>query len=175
MIIHLDRIRDEPFEWSQRKTIEAESLDRPELKELGEISWSGQVAAAPPGYRLQARLDYEQELYCTRCLSPVREPVASTVDLILMVRPAEPTVGEVQLAEQELGLVALDDERLDTTPILIEQIHLNVPMSVLCKPECKGLCPRCGSDLNRNPDCCEAEAVDPRWSALEDLDLDKTG
>ncbi len=170
MIIHLDRIREQPFRWSEQVSVPAASLERPELLALSQISWGGQVEPASPGHRFVARLDYEQTLACTRCLAPVVQAVASDVDVVVVVQPALPTVGEVRLQEGDLGVLSVDDPRLDTQPILLEQLQLGIPMSVLCRPDCKGLCPRCGADRNLTPDCCQGEAVDPRWAALLDLE-----
>lgn len=169
MIIHLDRIREQTFRWSERQSIPAESLDRPELLDLSEISWGGQVAPASPGHRFLARIDYRQTLACTRCLAPVPQQVTADVDLIVVIQPSQPIVGEVRLDEGDLGVLAVDEPLLDTEPILMEQLQLNVPMSVLCQPDCAGLCPRCGADRNQLPDCCVGEPADPRWAALLDL------
>ncbi len=169
MIVHLDRIREQPFRWHEQRSIPAESLDRSELLGLSEISWGGQVGPASPGHRFLARIDYEQALTCTRCLAPVAQRVTADVDLIVVVAPSEPTVGEVRLEEGDLGVLVVDEPLLDTDPILIEQLQLNVPMSVLCRPDCAGLCPRCGADRNLEPDCCSAEVADSRWAALLDL------
>ncbi len=169
MIIHLDRIREQPFRWREQRSIPAASLDRPELMGLSQVSWGGTVAPASPGHRLLARIDYEQTLTCARCLAPVAQRVTADVDLIVVVEPSQPAVGEVRLGEGDLGVLALDEPELDTDPILMEQLELNVPMSLLCRPDCAGLCPRCGADRNREPDCCAPDLADPRWTALLDL------
>lgn len=169
MIIQLDRIREEePFRWDEQVAVPAESLGREILTRLGDIEWEGEVARAAGGFRLTARLHYPQTLNCTRCLKPVEQRVESDLDLLVRVRPASPTVGEVRLQPSDLGVLTVDEPEIDTRPILIEQLQLNVPMNVLCRSDCAGLCPRCGADRNERPDCCEPE-VDPRWEALKDL------
>lgn len=168
MIIHLDRIREEPYRWDERVAVPAESLDREILCELGEVGWSGEVARAARGFRLTASLQYTQTLNCTRCLKPVDVPVESDVELMVEVKGSMPVVGEIRLQPSDLGTLALDEPELDTRPILIEQLQLNVPMTVLCRPDCAGLCPHCGADRNENPSCCEPE-TDPRWEALKNI------
>jgi uncharacterized protein len=49
--------------------------------------------------------------------------------------------------------------------VLIEQLQLNIPMKPLCRPDCAGLCPTCGADLNQTRCAC-AKSVDPRWAGL---------
>ena len=73
---------------------------------------------------------------------------------------------EVELEKDELGVLTIDGEHIDTEPLIVEQILLELPMKPLCIPECKGLCPRCGADRNLVADCCEEPAGDERWEAL---------
>lgn len=76
---------------------------------------------------------------------------------------AEP---EMELEKDELGALVVEGEHLETEPLIVEQILLEIPMKPLCGPECRGLCPRCGADRNAVPDCCEEPADDQRWEAL---------
>jgi uncharacterized protein len=171
MRIRLDQIGDEPFLWSERESIAVESMERPDLLGLTAIEWSGSVVKAHPGYRLEAELHYGQTLACCRCLKPHDRSVDSSVDLVVLVRPPEPEAGEVELKASDLGILALESETLDTEPILLEQLELNIPMRALCRDDCAGLCPHCGADRNERPDCCDTKNIDPRWQALEDLEL----
>lgn len=61
---------------------------------------------------------------------------------------------EVELVEEDLGVVNLVEPLLDTRPIVIEQLHLGIPMKPLCREDCKGLCGECGGDLNDGPCGC---------------------
>ncbi|RME68679.1 MAG: DUF177 domain-containing protein, partial [Nitrospirae bacterium] len=74
---------------------------------------------------------------------------------------------EIHQDEAELGFYKNDE--LDITSIVQEQILLNLPMKPLCMPECKGLCPRCGMNLNTGTCDCPRTEIDPRWSALKKL------
>ncbi len=171
MRIRLDKIENEPFRWSETASVDAKSMECPDLLELTDVEWSGSVVAAPPGYRLLATLHYVQTLVCGRCLKSFEAPVQGEIDLVIMVNPPESTTGEVQLQESDLGVLTLASEELDTDPILEEQLQLNIPMSTLCRPDCAGLCPYCGADRNEASNCCQGREVDPRWKALEDLKL----
>jgi len=171
MQIRLDLIEDEPFLWNETEAITAESIERSDLLELTDVVWSGSIAKAHPGYRLQAHLQYGQTMACGRCLGACEAPVESTLDLIIVIGSPMPTPGEVQLDESDLGVLTLDGPSLDTDPILREQLELNVPMSVLCRPDCAGLCPHCGANRNQESACCEGRDADPRWQALKNLKL----
>jgi len=76
---------------------------------------------------------------------------------------------EIELEKDELGVLLIEGEHLDTEPLIAEQVLLELPMKPLCGPECRGLCPRCGADRNLVPDCCEEPAGDERFEALGTL------
>jgi len=64
-----------------------------------------------------------------------------------------------------------DGRTIDLDPIVREQVLLALPVSVVCKDDCKGLCPRCGQDLNEAECGCERKVVDPRLAVLKTIKL----
>ena len=170
MRIWLDQVREEPFDWDETERVAVETLDRPELMGLGPVAWSGQVTFADPGFLLRARLSYEQNLGCIRCLKPLVERTDAEVELMIVVEDRrERASGEQALDEGELGVIVVTEGVVDTRPILLEQLQLNIPMKPLCRPDCRGLCPDCGTDLNAGACGCVERTVDPRWAALAAL------
>lgn len=169
MRIWLDQVKDEPFRWDETVSIAPETLDRPELLQVGPIHWRGQVTFADPGYYLQAKATYRQSLSCNRCLKPIEE--GADVDVELLVLEGRPALagGEHALQEAELGVLYADGEELDLEPILVEQLQLNIPMKPLCRDDCRGLCPECGADRNTEACGCAQASADPRWGALAAL------
>ena len=61
----------------------------------------------------------------------------------------------------------IEDELIDLEPVLRDAVVLDLPFTPLCRPDCAGLCPACGANLNRDPDHGHAEPIDPRWVGLE--------
>lgn len=169
MLIRLDQIGDTPFQWDEKVALEADSLARPELVELSEIRWRGTVTRQVEGFLLRAEISYDQTLSCARCLQPIHSAVNEELELVLLVRAAEPVTGEHELEEEDLKVLFLPDDEVDTGPIVREQVDLAIPMRALCREDCLGLCPVCGGDRNLAPCDCAERAVDPRWSALESL------
>jgi uncharacterized protein len=169
MQIWLDQVQDEPFNWDETQRVSLESLERPELLDLSPVRWRGQVVYTDPGYFLRAHLSYEQTLSCNRCLKPIVERAEPDVELMIQVESGPEKGGEHALHEQDLGILYLQDELLETDPILIEQLQLNVPMKPLCREDCQGLCPVCGADKNDGACSCVESSPDPRWAALAAL------
>jgi len=96
---------------------------------------------------------------CHRCLDPVEVQISGDFDL--MVRRGEHG-GETA---DDLVVLSPNQHELDLSPVIRETIVLNEPMIVLCRESCRGLCPTCGANLNRET-CNHGEATDPRWDAL---------
>src|SRR5579864_4174880 len=181
MRIWLDQVREEPFSWDETESIAATALERPELLALGPVGWRGDVVYVDPGYLLRGKLSYDQTLACIRCLKPHAVNTTADVELLVVVeahhkktqKPQRPGAAEdeSELAEGDLDTLVVTEEILDTRPIVLEQLQLNIPMKPLCRPDCRGLCPRCGADLNeRGGECsCAEPQTDPRWAALAAL------
>ena len=96
---------------------------------------------------------------CHRCLDPVMVSVSGDFDL--MVRRKEHG-GETA---DDLMVLSPGQHQLDLSPTIRETMVLNEPMLVLCTEACRGLCPDCGANLNRET-CHHGGATDPRWDAL---------
>lgn len=119
--------------------------------------------------RLRGSYKGEVEVPCARCLEPVSMASEGQFDLIFRPLGVDQGSSEraINTADTEIGYyqnggLALED-------VLREQVLLSLPVRTLCRQDCKGLCPRCGQDLNSESCTCETASPDPRWSALSDL------
>jgi Predicted metal-binding, possibly nucleic acid-binding protein len=63
----------------------------------------------------------------------------------------------------------LDEDRLDLSAWARDAVALALPEQILCRPDCAGLCPLCGKDLNAEPHTHDEEQADSRWAALAEL------
>ena len=167
MKIRLDQV-DEPFVWQETLEVTSRELGLAEPIEIGAIECRGKISPMAESFLLRAALSYRQQVCCTRCLRPVTIPVKNDLDLILEIGEQESPEHDLELEQDDLGLLRLEDAVLDTRPIIVEQVQLSIPMKPLCKEDCAGLCASCGADLNAGPCGCEP-ARDPRWQALAAL------
>lgn len=119
--------------------------------------------------RLKGEFAGKFEVPCARCVEPVPTELAGDFDLIFRPVGADsgPQERSITAEETEIGYYQKDSLLLED--VLREQVLLSLPARTLCKPDCKGLCPRCGHNLNSEACTCDAAPVDPRWSALSDL------
>jgi len=98
---------------------------------------------------------------CRRCLAPVTVPLHADIGALF--------AKEAEAAEDpDSYALARDATAVDLAPAIREELVLAVPRYALCREACRGLCPRCGHDLNAGPCGC-APAPDPRWEALAAL------
>jgi len=118
-------------------------------------------------YRVAGRVASELELTCSRCLESFALPVAAAFDLCYVPRTENVGEGEREVAEDDLTTAFYSDDQIDLKELVLEQFHLSVPMKPLCRDDCKGLCPQCGTNLNTGSCSCEKTWEDPRLAVLK--------
>ena len=106
---------------------------------------------------------------CARCLEPVKMPLAAEYDLIFRPVGVDGGSAERSISAQETEIGYYQGDSLSLEDVLREQVLLSLPARTLCKPDCKGLCPRCGKNRNLEACTCEEGPSDPRWEALSGL------
>lgn len=104
------------------------------------------------------------ELSCRRCLAAV--PYEIDEELIFVYRSG---VAPVEAEAEEVYPLPEKGRDLDLTQAVREHVLLAVPEFVNCDEECRGFCPRCGTNLNETTCECRTEDEDPRWAALRRL------
>lgn len=173
MDLDLEKALDEPVDLSHQFDVPGERLERSELLSLSPVFFSGRLRRAEPGFLLEGRLEFDGTVVCARCLKPVSFRRAVAVSWVFAPayerhQPASAADEEVELEAKDLDIVYYDDFTVPFDPLIEEQLQLEIPMRVLCREECRGLCPMCGTDRNLAPCTC-APPIDDRWTALKAL------
>ncbi|GAB4389983.1 MAG: DUF177 domain-containing protein [Thermodesulfovibrionales bacterium] len=116
---------------------------------------------------LRGDLTATLSLSCSRCLESFTRDV--TIPLELEYRPLRELEGEetYELRADELDTGFYEDDELDLGEISREQVLLNLPMKPLCTETCKGICPKCGANLNEAACGCDLRRVDERLQGLD--------
>lgn len=117
------------------------------------------------------------QVACSRCVEPVDIAFDEKVMVTFMPEaempadePGDPEAEGAEVAAGDLDVFPFDGEVVDLEPLVREQFILAVPYAPLCKEDCAGLCPQCGTNRNLGTCACEKPA-DPRFAGLRALKL----
>jgi len=165
----------------ERSRIPVEGLD---LRFLEEPRWDGVdglwMALAPveATFRLErqgggilARGAFQTAatVLCSRCSEPVTVAVSDQFEVLFVESAGASRSQEIELTAQEMDIDTLRDDRLDLSGLLRENVLLSLPFQPLCRADCRGLCPRCGVDMNETSCQCHVREPDPRLLPLQRL------
>ena len=163
-----------PFEHTYRP--EEIDLEEEGARVSGEAAVRGGATRKGEQVRLRGEIKTEVELLCDRCAAPERAPLAVEFDTSFIPLEVEAVKAEnVELAAEDLLLSSYEGDAVDLDELVREQILLALPSRHLCREDCKGLCQKCGADLNAGACSCAQVEVDPRWAALADLKKGSNG
>ena len=151
-------------------------LARPARAELRVTGAGGMIA-------VQGSFSAELSFDCSRCLKNFIHPVSSSFS-VYYERTGEGAPddsgepggesGEREMSGGDEEVIPLATDEIDIDGVVLEHLALELPLKPLCSASCKGLCPKCGADLNDGPCKCKgADSSDPRLSALKDFKVKK--
>ena len=130
------------------------------------VQATGRLSTAGAGrYYWSGRIEGQATVQCRRCLTTAAAPVAEAVHVFFSVLDDEAA------DDPDVFLLPARAVEIDLRPAIREQWLLAAPAFALCREACKGLCPRCGADLNLGACECAPQA-DARWGALRELRSD---
>lgn len=146
----------------------------PESNELGftlqKVEVTFNITRASSTVFIKGGLSATLNLACSRCLEDVMLPVSG--DFAYTMEPKKPeNREEVELEAEELEISYYEGDFIDLAPIIYEQVILQIPLKPLCSEDCKGLCPRCGTNLNLSSCNCNLEVIDERLAALKNFKI----
>ncbi len=109
-------------------------------------------------------LSTKAQYICDRCLSEYSRNYDEQFKILFHL-------GKQDFETEEESVVMLSPEQreIDLTPHVHEYLILTIPMKTVCSDTCKGICPGCGADLNKEECSCEEQGSDPRWDKLKEL------
>jgi len=131
----------------------------PDLR-LNNLNGLVRATRTPQGILLQADFHTQIDLECVRCLADFHQTLAFNFTELYAF--SQRYVTDSGLLMPETGII-------DLTPVVREYVLLDIPISPLCRPDCKGLCPICGNNLNESTCFHEEESGDPRLASLKSL------
>lgn len=146
------------------ETIELKGIEKevPQLVRLDPV-WVRAEASEDGGlYCVKAEQRTRAILTCSRCLSPF--------EMVLTGEWTQEFTNREDRADEE-KIRFVREDHLDLTPCIWEAVLLDLPYAPVCREDCKGLCPECGVDRNKEICSCRTERIDPRLAVLKELQI----
>ncbi len=147
-----------------------------DLEELGvaqktpiEVRGVAELSGPLLDIRVHGHLSGSLEGSCGRCLETV--PIAAEGEFDLLYRPAEaePVADEKGITQADAEIGYYDGAGIELSDVVREQVLLWLPTHIVCREDCKGICPMCGINRNRESCGCQPPKFDERWAALKSL------
>ncbi len=123
------------------------------LKVIGELNSVGEIIS------LEGKVTGVLELTCSRCLKNFNYDIQLDINEKLTNNPEN----------KDDEIIFINNDKLNLTEIVENNIIMSLPIQRLCQEDCKGLCASCGSDLNLGECKCQHLNIDPRLAKLKDL------
>jgi len=169
MVVDVTKIEDAVMPFSFRAEADELDLNTPNYRLIGPVSAAGKIERHIASVQVMGNVSGQVEIDCTRCLQPVEQPLSIDFDVEYLTEGGLGGDGEHEVHTSDLETDELQGPTLDLKHLAREQILLDIPDQFFCHENCKGLCEKCGENLNLIDCNCGQDEMDPRWAALKDL------
>lgn len=122
------------------------------------VTVRGEVSESAGVVSLKATVDILYRFHCDRCLDMTEQPMQIPIEHVLVRSKSD---------ENDIDSVKVDNSRLLLDDVVIEDLLLYLPQKNLCSEDCRGICPKCGRNLNRESCDCKSNDFDPRFDILK--------
>jgi uncharacterized protein len=171
MRIELDKLEERGGKFERLYEANQLPLDDPEVRLVEPAEVSGRIRRKGADVELRGQLHTKLEVPCGRCLQPVELPISTEFNERFVRTISWAAEEQHELGAEDLNISVFDDEGIELDALVREEILLAVPVNVLCREDCQGLCPLCGIDRNMDNCQCDNDEVDSRWQKLKELQM----
>ena len=126
------------------------------------VSFKGVIKNTAGVVSLSGEAQFSASVICCRCAEEFRHDFCVAISHLLTDRLNNEDNGDY---------IVVENSELDLSELICEDIIFSLPTKLLCREDCKGLCPQCGKNLNEGACDCKKQ-IDPRWAALSELSFD---
>ena len=124
-----------------------------------------ELIRTPGGVLVRCHADVMMDTDCSRCLAPFGY-IAQIGFEEIYVQQIDPSTGRKVPVEDPEAFLIGQDNTIDITEAVRQYSEMAAEMQPLCRPDCPGMCPICGTDMSIAPCQCDRTPMDPRWAAL---------
>ncbi len=171
MIFEIDEIPEDGLDFEMRAPRDRFEIDQEGCTLNQDVRVSGTLNPVGNEVYFNGRFETGLHLACQLCLEPFDLPVSGKAAAHYVAQDSgakEP--GEVELHAGDIDVEPLSEGRVDLSRCVRDQILLEVPVVPRCRNDCRGLCPQCGANRNRESCACAAlSSGDPRMAVLKSL------
>jgi uncharacterized protein len=147
-------------------TAEEAGITETDVHLEGPVVLEGTFYRADLRVEIQARVRAVALQVCDRCVAPVRQQIETPVRILCEKRGDRDHRSDAESRAEDSGLLYHDGRTLELREEVREAILLEVPWHNLCRPDCRGLCPRCGKNRNEGDCGCAPRRGSAPWEAL---------
>jgi uncharacterized protein len=173
MIVEVAKIQNSSKSFDLR--IEPDEIDlTSEFARVSDVTqFRGKVSSSNLQTFVRGEIKTTVELNCNRCLKILVKELDFSFQNAYILAEDYTKEAEFELEKKDLEISIFEGDKIDLREVAGEQIALVLPTQILCNDKCKGLCEKCGANLNLIDCNCKENEVDPRWSALKNLKKSK--
>lgn len=169
MLIDLTTIKNSLFSFDFTLAPDEIQLDSEDATLKNVVKTQGNLKKGIVQVDVKGEIFADVEIECSRCLTSAESSLKISFDAAFVSPENYTQAKEAELGVEDLEVSMIEDDQIDLTELVREQILLNLPTQVFCRENCQGLCPKCGANRNLIDCKCEEKEIDPRWEALGDL------
>lgn len=171
MIFVIEHIDEEGQDFDVLEPKERFNIDSPDCILAEGVKVQGTLERSGQEILCKGSLETGLSVTCTRCLCDFSFVVKSELNVHFMPRTdINKLAHEIELSELDVEQEFYEEGRIDLSSPARDLILLSLPQVILCRQDCAGLCPECGTNLNENKcDCKNAGSYDPRLAVLQQL------
>lgn len=166
-ILYLNRLEEGTNNAEIEITSEELAVEHRDIVEVGGYFASMTIEKHSNEFIVRCQADAIHKLQCARCLEPFSAHYS--FDFAFVIHSVKPQEAAGEDSSDDFFVIEDSLTEFDITPLIRERLLLAIPMKPLCNPDCKGLCPECGIDLNKDTCNCVKDQIDERWSELKKI------
>jgi uncharacterized protein len=174
MRVHVDEIPESGrflhFHWGEDRLQHFLAPDDPLTIHFGQpLLVDLEIHRLPDHIRVQGSIQADFLLVCHRCLETYPWQLEQPVDLFMLEQRKDQNQAEEDLApdDDDLECEFFNGQEIDIDLLVAEQVFLAMPVKAICSEECRGLCPRCGANLNLETCRCAGAPAGSPFAALQ--------
>ena len=169
MRLEVENLAARDSSWAHTYALGELDLNEDGARLVSPVETAGRLRRKPAGVSLQGAGKAQVEALCDRCLRAVPFALEFPLEAVYVTLEEYAASEREEVGLDDLGLMVYDGAAIDLDELARGEILLALPSRILCREDCRGLCPLCGAPLNENPCACAETTVDPRWAALKNF------